>query len=261
MGFCIKCGAKMPDDAMFCAKCGAKLLVDSLDQKETERPDAFEDIPENKEAIDEVADLNEDGEEQVPEEELRSESNDTSSSSIESEKPESENHNASASRNKTKLIGIVAVAILAIIVIIILSNKGVPIKREHDAKEDKIKFLDIDWLTEKKEVEKKVKNYFAESSDKLKDKIGITKKRLYEVFEKDAIASKVEDIMEAEEKGKAGKYYKDFIDDASVDCEKCWSLINFNQHIFSKKDVENETGLATEVPDETEEDVVLESAE
>ena len=118
--------------------------------------------------------------------------------------------------------------------------------------------LDAD---EKKEVEKKVNNYFAESSDKLKKKIGITKKRLREVFTKDAIAQKVEDIMEAEEKGKAGDYYKDFIDDASVDCEECWAIINFKDPIFSKKDVENETGLATEVPDETDEDAALESAQ
>ena len=118
--------------------------------------------------------------------------------------------------------------------------------------------LDAD---EKKEVQNKVKSYFEESSQKLKDKIGISKKRLAAVFTKDAIAQKVEDIMEAEEKGSAGKYYKDWIDDASVDCARCWSNINFGEHIFTKKDVENETGLATEVPDETDEDVALESAE
>lgn len=95
--------------------------------------------------------------------------------------------------------------------------------------------LDAD---EKKEVGKKVKNYFEESSKKLKEKIGITRKRLKQIFTKDAIAQKVEDIMEAEEKGAAGKYYKDFIDDASVNCEKCWSDINFQQHIFNKKDAE-----------------------
>ena len=114
---------------------------------------------------------------------------------------------------------------------------------------------------EKEEVERKVKNYFAESSDKLKKKIGITKKRLMEVFTKDAVATKVQDIMEAEEKGSAGKYYKDFIDDASVKCEKCWSGINFGEHIFNLKEVEDDTGLATEVPEETEEDVQVESAE
>ena len=114
---------------------------------------------------------------------------------------------------------------------------------------------------EKEEVERKVKNYFAESSDKLKKKIGITKKRLKEVFTKDAVATKVQDIMEAEEKGSAGKYYKDFIDDASVKCEKCWSDINFGEHIFNLKEVEEYTGLATEVPEETEEDVQVESAE
>ncbi|MBP5773686.1 MAG: hypothetical protein J6W35_06410 [Eubacterium sp.] len=114
---------------------------------------------------------------------------------------------------------------------------------------------------EKEEVDKKVKNYFSETSDKLKNKIGISKKRLKEVFTKDAIAQKMEDIMEAEEKGSAGKYYKDFIDDASVDCEKCWSDINFQEHIFNLKEVEEDTGLATEVPEETEVDLEVESAE
>ena len=116
--------------------------------------------------------------------------------------------------------------------------------------------LDAD---EKKEVDKKVRNYFSQSSKKLKDKINVSKKRLKEIFTKDAIAQKVEDIMEAEEKGSAGKYYKDWIDDASVDCERCWSNINFQTHIFSKKDVENETNLATEIQDETEEEIELES--
>ena len=82
-----------------------------------------------------------------------------------------------------------------------------------------------------------------------------------EVFTKDAVATKVQDIMEAEEKGSAGKYYKDFIDDASVKCEKCWSDINFGEHIFNLKEVEEYTGLATEVPEETEEDMQVESAE
>ena len=107
---------------------------------------------------------------------------------------------------------------------------------------------------EKSEVDKKVMNYYSESSKVLKDKIGVKKARLKEIFTKAAIAQKVEDIMEAEEKGSSGKYYKDWIDDASVDCEKCWSDINFQTHIFTKKDVENETGLATEEQEEDESD-------
>ena len=124
--------------------------------------------------------------------------------------------------------------------------------------------LDAD---EKKKIDIDVENYFSEHTDgdnhydKLQKKIGITKKRLKEVLTKEAIAQKVQDIMEAEKKGSAGKYYKDWIDDVSINCRKCWSDINFNEHIFSKKDIENESDLATEVPDETDEDVMLESAE
>lgn len=91
---------------------------------------------------------------------------------------------------------------------------------------------------EKQEIDKKVESYFEETNKTLKDKIGVTRKRLKFIFTKDAIAQKVEDIMEAEEKGSAGKYYKDWVDDASVTCEKCWSDINFQQHIFNKKDLE-----------------------
>lgn len=109
---------------------------------------------------------------------------------------------------------------------------------------------------EKEEVEKNVENYFAESSKKLKDKIGITKKRLKEVFTKDAIAQKVQDIMVAEDKEGASDKIKDWIDDASVSCEKCWSNINFQTPIFTKKDAENETGLTTEMVEETEPEIV-----
>ena len=91
---------------------------------------------------------------------------------------------------------------------------------------------------EKQEIDKKVESYFEETNKTLKDKIGVTRKRLKFIFTKDAIAQKVEDIMEAEKKGSAGKYYKDWVDDASVTCEKCWSDINFQQHIFNKKDLE-----------------------
>ena len=65
--------------------------------------------------------------------------------------------------------------------------------------------------------------------------------------------------MEAEEKGSASKYYKDWIDDSSVNCEKCWSDINFQEHIFNLKDAANETNLATEMEETTEEDIELES--
>ena len=91
---------------------------------------------------------------------------------------------------------------------------------------------------EKDKIDKKVENYFENTNKTLKDKIGIREKRLKYIFTKDAIAEKVEDIMESEKKGSAGKYYKDWIDDASVDCEKCWSDINFQEHIFNKKDLE-----------------------
>lgn len=112
--------------------------------------------------------------------------------------------------------------------------------------------LDAD---EKEEVEKNVENYFAESSKKLKDKIGITKKRLKAVFTKDAIAQKVQDIMVAEDKEAASDKIKDWIDDASISCEKCWADINFKTPIFSKKDAENETGLTTEMVEETEPEI------
>lgn len=89
---------------------------------------------------------------------------------------------------------------------------------------------------EKKEVGKQVQNYYSQSSKKLKDKIGIKKSRLKEIFTKDAISRKVEDIMNAEEKGASGKAYKNWYSDSKIEYAKCWSDINFNDHIFELKD-------------------------
>ena len=114
---------------------------------------------------------------------------------------------------------------------------------------------------EKEEVHKKITNYYSQSSKKLKDKIGIKKKRLKEVFTKAAIAQKVEDIMNAKEKGSADKFSKKWMDDSSVDCEKCWSEINFNEHIFTLEDTENESGLNEDEGENIEEDVEIQSAE
>ena len=99
---------------------------------------------------------------------------------------------------------------------------------------------------EKKEVGRKVKNYFSKSNKKLKSKIGISKSRLKDVFTKAAISQKVEDIMEAEKKGSAGKAYKKWVDDVSVECEKCWSDIHFNDHIFTLDNVDEEGGVTSE---------------
>lgn len=127
------------------------------------------------------------------------------------------------------------------------------------AKKDKYNVkLDDD---EKKEVEKKAQNYLNETNDKLKEKIGInSEKRMKEIFEKDAIATKVQDIMEAEEKGSASKGYKEFLDDDPIDCQQNWANINFQEHIIVPKDVENESNLTTDIEEETDEEVSLESA-
>ena len=120
---------------------------------------------------------------------------------------------------------------------------------------------------EKKKIDIEVKNYFEEHKDadnhydKLQEKIGITEKRLKEVLTKEAIAQKVQDIMEAEKQGSAGEYYKKWLDDASIDCEKCWSNINFQERIYGEKDLDDAAGLTTEAPEETDDNTRLESAE
>ena len=90
----------------------------------------------------------------------------------------------------------------------------------------------------KEEIEKKVKNYYSQTSDNLKKKIGIKKKRLRQVFEKEYLSQKVEDIMNAEEKDSSGDYYKKWSEDVSVKCEKCWSDINFDDNVFTLQDAE-----------------------
>ena len=114
---------------------------------------------------------------------------------------------------------------------------------------------------EKEEVNKKITKYYSESSKKLKDKIGIKKKRLKEVFTKAAMSQKVEDIMNANEKGSSDKYFKKWMDSASVDCEKCWSEINFNEHIFSAEEAEKASELSTESVDDMQDDIEIQSAD
>lgn len=115
----------------------------------------------------------------------------------------------------------------------------------------------------KDEIDKKVDVYFNETNEKLKNKIGIKEKRLKKVFEKTEIAQMVEDIMNAEKQGLAAKYFKEWMDKNPPKCEKCWAEINFNEHIFSKEEIDiiDETTEAIESFIDEKETVEIEQEE
>lgn len=94
---------------------------------------------------------------------------------------------------------------------------------------------------EMKAVEKKVDEYFDKTANKIINKINISKDRLKDVFIKAAIATKVENIMNAVEKGNADKMYKTWKEENTITAEKNWDAINFDEPIFTMEDFNEKT--------------------
>ncbi len=86
-------------------------------------------------------------------------------------------------------------------------------------------------------INKNVNNFFKKSNKKLKNKIDISKERLSVVFQKAEIAKKVEGIMNTENKDKADNTYKKWKEEHTVTADKIWEDINYNEPIFTKKDI------------------------
>lgn len=105
---------------------------------------------------------------------------------------------------------------------------------------------------ERQKIQKDVDNYFTDSSEKLKAKVQISKKRLLEVFQKAAIAEKIEGILDTAEINGADKAYKEWKDDNTVMAEDCWRNINFDEPIFLMTDVEWKTTAQPTTEEETE---------
>lgn len=90
---------------------------------------------------------------------------------------------------------------------------------------------------EKQELDLKLENYYKLTSPVLVEKIRVERKRLQEIFEKDAIAKKTEEVLNAMEKNLAEKTYKTWKNENTVTAEKQWEDITFSKPIFTLKDL------------------------
>lgn len=83
-----------------------------------------------------------------------------------------------------------------------------------------------------------VEKYYSDTDKKLMSKIDIEKKRLKFVFEKEEIASKVEDVMMATDKNLSDETYENWKTGNTVTAEKQWKMITFKEHIFTLEDIQ-----------------------
>ena len=89
----------------------------------------------------------------------------------------------------------------------------------------------------KQDIDLKVANYYTGTDEKLKNKINIKESKLTALFTKAYIATMIEDIMNTTEKGSADKYYKSWLEKNDIECENAYFTINFDEHIFTRKDM------------------------
>lgn len=80
-------------------------------------------------------------------------------------------------------------------------------------------------------------NYYKETDGELLSKIGISKERLKMVFEKQAIAKKIENVMAFANENLPDETYKKWKTENTVTAEVQWESITFNQPIFTMKDL------------------------
>ena len=113
--------------------------------------------------------------------------------------------------------------------------------------------------TELMTLKKMVKAYEKDTNEELKERIGIQKDRLTEIFKKNIMAKKVEDVLEAmsAEEGKKTKKnkkadaaYEEWKESNKVMPTKDWENIKFSGHIFTKEDLTNNQVLIDETDTE-----------
>lgn len=83
-----------------------------------------------------------------------------------------------------------------------------------------------------------VEKYYSDTDKKLMSKIDIEKNRLKFVFEKEEIASKVENVMMATDKNLSDETYENWKTGNTVTAEKQWKMITFKEHIFTLEDIQ-----------------------
>ena len=76
-------------------------------------------------------------------------------------------------------------------------------------------------------------NYYKETDGELLSKIGISRERLKEVFEKQAISKKVENLMAFSDKNLPDETYKNWKKENTVTAELQWESITFDKPIFT----------------------------
>lgn len=91
---------------------------------------------------------------------------------------------------------------------------------------------------EEKMIDVAVEKYYSDTDKKLMSKIDIEKKRLKFVFEKEEIASKVENVMMATDKNLSDETYENWKTGNTVTAEKQWKMITFKEHIFTLEDIQ-----------------------
>lgn len=90
---------------------------------------------------------------------------------------------------------------------------------------------------EQEKVDINLDNYYKETDGELLSKIGISKERLKKVFEKKAIAEKIENVMAFSDENLPDETYKNWKKENTVTAETEWESITFNKPIFTMEDL------------------------
>ena len=87
---------------------------------------------------------------------------------------------------------------------------------------------------EESEANEEADYYLENSSEKMLSKVNISKERLVEIYKKEKIAKKVEDILNTKEKNRADEMYQQWKSKVTIVMEEPWGKINFSEKIMEE---------------------------
>lgn len=94
---------------------------------------------------------------------------------------------------------------------------------------------DVSLSTEEESKANEEADYYLEnSSEKMLSKVNISKERLVEIYKKEKIAKKVEDILNAKESHGADEMYQQWKGKVTIIMEEPWGEINFSEKIMEE---------------------------
>ena len=94
---------------------------------------------------------------------------------------------------------------------------------------------DVSLSTEEESKANEEADYYLEnSSEKMLSKVNISKERLVEIYKKEKIAKKVEDILNAKERHGADEMYQQWKGKVTIIMEEPWGEINFSEKIMEE---------------------------